>query len=362
MMGNYEREVSSAVAAVRAAAGVTRSVQAALVTADTLEKKDKSPVTVADFASQAVVCHLLGQAFPADPVVGEESAHALGQETNAALCEQVVRRASVVEGLNGRAAVLDAIDRGGFDPASPGTLLGTLSGTLPGGARRYWALDPIDGTKGFLRREQYAIALALIADGQVVVGVLGCPNLGPLSGGDPHGSQGSPWGLGVPGVGVVTVAVRGAGCFTLPLDGEGVDGEAVRVSDVDDASGARFCESVESGHSDQGWSAAIARKLGITAEPVRMDSQAKYAVVARGEASIYLRLPTRADYRERIWDHAAGALVVEEAGGTVTDIDGRPLDFSKGRALSANRGVIATNGRVHGAVTAAVRDRVQGEC
>ena len=84
----------------------------------------------------------------------------------------------------------------------------------------------------------------------------------------------------------------------------------------------RFCESVESGHSAQGDAAAVAARLGITAPPLRMDSQAKYAVVARGEADIYLRLPTRADYREKIWDHAAGALIVAEAGGVVTDIYG----------------------------------------
>jgi 3'(2'), 5'-bisphosphate nucleotidase len=86
-----------------------------------------------------------------------------------------------------------------------------------------------------------------------------------------------------------------------------------------------------------------------------MDSQAKYAVVARGEAEIYLRLPTRSDYREKIWDHAAGALIVEEAGGVVTDINGRPLEFNHGRELAANRGVIVTNGRLHHAVIEAVR-------
>ncbi len=86
-----------------------------------------------------------------------------------------------------------------------------------------------------------------------------------------------------------------------------------------------------------------------------MDSQAKYAVVARGEADIYLRLPTRADYREKIWDHAAGALLVTEAGGVVTDIAGRPLEFHHGRELTANRGVIVTNGCLHSQVIDAVR-------
>ena len=78
-------------------------------------------------------------------------------------------------------------------------------------------------------------------------------------------------------------------------------------------------------------------------------------VVARGEADIYLRLPTRADYREKIWDHAAGALIVTEAGGVVTDISGRPLEFHHGRELANNRGVIVTNGPLHSRVIEAIQ-------
>jgi 3'(2'), 5'-bisphosphate nucleotidase len=114
--------------------------------------------------------------------------------------------------------------------------------------------------------------------------------------------------------------------------------------------------SVESGHSAHGDAAAVADRLGIAAAPLRMDSQAKYAVVARGEADIYLRLPTRADYVEKIWDHAAGAAIVAEAGGTVTDIHGRPLEFHHGRELIGNRGVIVTNGRLHDRVLDAIRE------
>jgi 3'(2'), 5'-bisphosphate nucleotidase len=85
-----------------------------------------------------------------------------------------------------------------------------------------------------------------------------------------------------------------------------------------------------------------------------MDSQCKYAAVARGEADIYLRLPTRKDYQEKIWDHAAGWLVVTEAGGRVTDVGGKPLDFTKGRTLRDNRGVVATNGPLHDRVVRVV--------
>ena len=123
---------------------------------------------------------------------------------------------------------------------------------------------------------------------------------------------------------------------------------------------ARFCESVESGHSNQSESARIAEQLGITQEPYRIDSQCKYAAIARGDAQIYLRMPTRKDYREKIWDHAAGKLVVECAGGRVSDVEGRPLDFSRGRTLEDNRGVVATCGPIHDEVIEVV-GRVRAE-
>ena len=98
--------------------------------------------------------------------------------------------------------------------------------------------------------------------------------------------------------------------------------------------------------------------LGITTSPVAMDSQAKYAVLAAGEGDVLLRLisPSRPDYREMIWDQAAGSIVVTEAGGRITDLDNRPLDFTHGRTLAKNRGILATNGPLHDAILAGLRD------
>jgi len=314
-----------AIDAVAAASRVCRAVQSRLVAGSTLQKGDRSPVTVADFAAQAVVSHLLAKAFPALPLVGEEDASALRDPANAGLRDKVVDAvASVLPDLNTQ-AVLAAIDRG------------TYAG---GGDGAHWTLDPIDGTKGFLRLDQYAVALALIDQGQVVLGVLGCPNL-PLDAGDPGGPRGC-----------LFTGVRGQGARQISLDlGEA---RAVKVTDIADPAAARFCESVESGHTAQGDSARVAALLGITQPPFRIDSQCKYAAVARGDASIYLRLPTRKDYVERIWDHAAGVAVITEAGGRVTDIHGRALDFSLGRGLEANQGVIVTNGHLHAPVLSAV--------
>ncbi len=83
--------------------------------------------------------------------------------------------------------------------------------------------------------------------------------------------------------------MRGQGTRALPLWGDGLEGPAVAVSKATSLAEARFCESVESDHSDQAQSARIAELLGITQEPFRIDSQCNYAAIARGDASIYLR-------------------------------------------------------------------------
>ncbi len=319
-------ERTVAVEAALAASRVCAAVQQRLVAGASLEKGDKSPVTVADYAAQAIVSHLLAQAFPGVPLVGEEDAAALRESANAALKDQVVASVrTVIPGLD-EPTVLGAIDRG------------TYGG---GDAGRHWVLDPIDGTKGFLRLDQYAVALALIEDGEVVLGVLGCPNLPHAA--DAEGAE----------RGCLFIGVRGQGATWRTLDDPTEHGIAVDA--VAETSAARFCESVESGHTAQGDSARVAEQLGITRPPFRIDSQCKYAAVARGDASIYLRLPTRKDYVEKIWDHAAGVAVVTEAGGTVTDVRGEPLDFSLGRGLANNKGVIVTNGRFHDEVVASVR-------
>ncbi|MEX0887602.1 MAG: 3'(2'),5'-bisphosphate nucleotidase [Phycisphaeraceae bacterium] len=323
-----------AMEAVTLAARATRAVQAELITSDTLEKKDRSPVTVADFASQAVVCEALAGWFPNDPVVAEEDADALRESANAVLRDAVVRHVQTAQPRAAAASqrqVLSWIDHGNM-----------LEPNAQRSPARFWTLDPIDGTKGFLRGGQYAIALGLVENGKVVLGALACPSLAHPGGRHP---------------GTLLMAARDEGTWMYPLPSP-AQGDALpaRVDGLDDPAQARFCESVESGHSDQDQSAQIAGRLGITADPVRMDSQAKYAAVARGDASIYLRLPTRADYREAIWDHAAGAIVIEEAGGRVTDIVGAPLDFSRGKRLERNRGVVATNGAVHDAVIKAIQN------
>jgi 3'(2'), 5'-bisphosphate nucleotidase len=332
MPTSFQRELETACEAVALASRVCRRVQQTIAP-EVMEKSDRSPVTVADFASQAVVCRALEQRFAGDPIVGEEESSGLAD----AFLDRI-RGTLAAEGVDASAdEICRWIDLGGASQYSG----------------RFWTLDPIDGTKGFLRREQYAVSLALIVDGKIRVAVLGCPNL-PVYGSADSDAGDRRNGPQTDGWGVLFWAVRGEGSWSRPL---GIDAPAtsVRVSCTDDPALARFCESVESSHSSHALSAQVAEALGMTQEPLRLDSQAKYAVVARGEADIYMRLPQRAEYKEKIWDHAGGVLVIEEAGGTVTDLLGRPLEFHHGVTLSANRGILATNGVLHGKVLAELK-------
>ncbi len=325
---DLQAELEVAKKAVRKACLLCSEAQHGLVDSEKHDKADKSPVTVADYGAQAVILNEIAQAFPNDPAVGEEDSSDLQLPENKELFDRVVAYASKIEPSLDHETTLASIDRGAHGGGPKG---------------RFWTLDPIDGTKGFLRGEQYAVALALIEDGVVKLGVLGCPNL-PV---DPEAPEGES--------GCLLFAVSGQGAFQAPLSNI-EDAKPISADSVTEPKDASFCESVESGHTAHGRSALVTENLGTEAAPVRMDSQCKYAAVARGQASAYLRLPTRPGYQEKIWDHAAGSIVLQEAGGRIGDTLGKPLDFSIGRTLSSNKGIVATSPYVFEAITQAVID------
>ncbi|KAI0667481.1 3',5'-bisphosphate nucleotidase [Trametes maxima] len=344
MSATYAAEKQIAIAAVRRACVLTASVFNKLVKQETLTKDDKSPVTVGDYSAQAVINTILGRTFPQDPIVGEEDAAELRGDAGAVLRERIVELANetltapLVDGekeewglgpsqAQTAEQLLDAIDRGNYE----GGRLG-----------RFWTLDPIDGTKGFLRGEQYAVCLALVVDARVELGVMGCPNL-PVSAADPTGPRGC-----------IFVAVRGQGAFQLPLD-DPLSAAGTRLTiPASTPETLNLLESVEKAHAKLSFNERVAQILGVTRPPTRMDSQAKYCSLARGDGGVYLRMPTGVGYKEKIWDHASGSVLVEEAGGMISDGRGQPLDFGLGRTLGENYGVVGAGKDVHDKVIAAV--------
>ncbi|KAJ5105759.1 3'(2'),5'-bisphosphate nucleotidase [Penicillium alfredii] len=302
----------------------------------TVSKDDKSPVTIGDFGAQALIIQAIRKNFPNDEIVAEEEASSLREDK--ALSAEIWR---LVQDIKLEDAESDKI-LGGPLPSEEGMLDIIDEGKSSGGPKgRIWALDPIDGTKGFLRGGQYAVCLGLIVDGDVKVGAIGTPNL-PVDDRVAITASTGAQQTETASNGVLFSAIQGEGATSRPLSsGVLAPSKSISMRPVPDIAQAVFCEGVEAAHSAQGDNAAVAERLGITAPSVRLDSQAKYCSIARGAGDIYLRLPVKKGYQEKIWDHAAGDLIVREAGGQVTDIYGQRLDFSKGRTLAANTGVVA---------------------
>ncbi|MCH2112494.1 MAG: inositol monophosphatase family protein [Planctomycetes bacterium] len=304
-----------------AAASICREVLNSTPTS--LEKGDKSPVTLADYGCQAAILREVQAAFPYHSIVAEEGSEHLKESAGPDGMERIVK---LVQGATATDADFETVCSW-IDHA------GTADHEFT------WAIDPIDGTKGFLRREQYAVAIGIMRNGAPWAGVMVCPNL-PVDLANPDGQRG-----------VMYVAAKGQGTTRVPIDG----GEEVpvRTSASEDSATWRVLGSVESAHGDPTLVVAMMESAEIGGGFVRYDSQAKYGIIASGEAEVYVRPRSRPDYRENIWDHVAGAIVASEAGAVVSDVDGKPLDFTLGAKLTDNRGVLVTSSKaVHEAVVA----------
>mmetsp|Transcript_8148 Transcript_8148/g.10457 ORF Transcript_8148/g.10457 Transcript_8148/m.10457 type:complete len:461 (-) Transcript_8148:1745-3127(-) len=305
-------------------------------------KEDLSPVTVGDFAAQAVVLNRIFEAYEEDSFVAEESSKSLRSDS---VLTQGVLNAIRSEVSWTEDELYSAIDLGKkYEHQS---------------ADRTWVLDPVDGTRGFLRGRlnhgQYCVALCLLDKGIPVIGILGCPNL-VSSEGDDYDDMAAPRGC-------IFFASKSGGSYQVPLfptndapycsklDVTPNDGKSVLVGD------ARFCIGVESYGNFGGKQSKISsiihgehalNKSGDIVKARRMDSQVKYGVIARGGAEVFLRF-TKDGYNEFIWDHAAGGVVIIEAGGQVSDLNGNELDYSQrigDKLPSSVEGIIATNGGV----------------
>lgn len=325
-MDQKSPEVVTAIHAITMASSLCQKIASDLTGIESILKGDRSPVTVADYGSQAIICKFLKEAFPRDTIVAEEDSKELRKSHHSKIIEQVIYYVNDFLPGSKQEEVCSWIDYSSRSLSD-----------------RFWALDPIDGTKGFLRGDQYAIALGLIENGQTELGILACPNL-YVNKDQPHGKKGC-----------LFLALRGKASVQIDIDGG--QQRTLSVSKVKDPSEAIITESFEPNHADHLFHQRIAKKLNIPKPSLRMDSQTKYGIVARGEATIYLRVPSPSEpgYKEKIWDHAAGSIIAEEAGGKVTDIFGNPLNFSWGIEMEKNHGIVVTNGILHEIVLDALK-------
>ena len=321
-----------------------------LSTIDSISKKDSTPVTVADFAAQALIISAIKDVFPEDGYVGEEDSTSL--RNDAQLKEKVWEMVSGAESEIGGVALAK--------PKSVDEMCDMLDvgGRGQGGMKgRFWTIDPIDGTAAFLRGEQYAVSLALIEDGKEILGVLGCPNLS-LSTGRVEESI-----VDKEGLGYILSAVRGQGSTIQTMTLAGLEKSLplphlTSPSDPKDIHIVNYAKSKSSRHEIL---QQLASQFGAKFPNSEIfSSHMRYVALIVGGADLQLRVPL-SNSRMFLWDHAGTQLIFTEIGGKVTDLDGMEMDFGAGRELFKNKGLLGAREGIHGMVLDAVTKILEGE-
>lgn len=348
---SYAEERHIACLAVQCASLLTKSVMQSI---KHVSKKDSTPVTVADFAVQALLIGTLSRAFPADAFLGEESAAALRDDAD--LRQQVWDLVSSSKSVHVTGnKVADVVQ-----PSSPEEMMDFIDrGGLGTGGRngRTWIMDPIDGTATFIEGGQYAVAVALVENGNEVLGVIGCPNLTlDLANIESIPSDDK-------GCGFMVSAVRGdGGVLIQPIStGKLSSGEFIRSRRPQE----QYLQSplqqlnlnfVDSNLGEQYHmknAAQLATDLCCASFPGTevWSTQIRLIVIALGKTSannVQVRIPPpissgEEDPENYIWDYAGAHLILREAGGVVSDLNGHDLDFGAGRRLAGNWGLVATS-------------------
>ena len=329
--GYHNKKLKVGLKAVSLASKITRRIQNSLCEEDILTKTDSSPVTIADFAAQTIVNSTLSKSLPEEiSMISEEEGSNLANEKT---FESVMRYIKNTLDISNHLQLKAVIDFG-KNKEKP---------------EKFWTLDPIDGTKGFIRGQQYAISLAYIEDGEIQLGILGCPNLNPDLSCNPEV---------VHEKGSLLFATKNHGAWSADIDNPYLNLKRVQSSSGLTIEHLKLCESVEAAHSKHSVTKEVLNDLDIKQGSIKLDSQVKYAVVARGQGHIYLRIPTFAHYKEKIWDHAAGCIIAEEAGLVVSDIYGKKLDFNCGDELKKNAGIVCAPSKYHSTIIRAIEKNI----
>ena len=252
-MGEDKALLEALVVAARAAgAEILKLVEAGF---EVETKGDESPVTICDRAAEQIILEFLRQAAPGVPVIAEEE---------------------------------------------------VAAGRIPAHGDTYFLVDPLDGTKEFVRGgDDYTVNIGLIAGGQPKLGVVYQPAIDKL------------W-----------AGIVGEGAFVE----ENGERRCINCRPLGDTRAAVASKS----HLTQSTVDYLAEVMGLC-DHVSVGSSLKFCIVAEGKADIYPRLSPTSE-----WDTAAGHAVLLAAGGRVDGLDGNPLAYGKTAFL--NLGFCATAG------------------
>lgn len=346
----YSTERQVAEEAVLHASILTKQVQA---TVSHIFKDDKSPVTIADFAAQAIIIGALHCTFPDDAFLGEEDSEAL--RADARLCDEVWKLVHAVT----TSARLQSMKTKMPVPVSVEEMLHwiDLGGRGHGGdTGRIWIMDPVDGTATFLKGQQYAVSLSLIDNGKEVLGVLGCPNVSSDM------VRISEDNVNTNGFGIMLTAVRNQGATIRKMTLNGLDKpQSLTSNNVRKPDGLHIVDCLACPVTRHDATAKLATSLNARYPETELrSSHMRYAAMIIGGANAAFWIPASPASKLHIWDHAGSQLIFSEMGGKVTDLDGKVLDFGAGRDLSRNRGLVVARGDIHQDLLVAMRSMLTG--
>ncbi|KAL2475451.1 putative PAP-specific phosphatase [Abeliophyllum distichum] len=357
----HYKELQAAVNVVERACRLCVDVQKSLFSSDgkVVQKIDRTPVTVADFGVQALISLEMSKLFPSIPLVAEEDSTFLRENNLAdAVVEVVTDKSALGDKQLSQDDVLKAIDRGGRDAYVFGSKPAT-----------YWVLDPIDGTRGFVKGSEalYVVGLALVVEGEIVLGIMGCPNWQEEYSGN-FTSKIQEYNNTASRPGVIMISHVGCGTWRKQL--WNTQTSDVRVPHnwircfVDGhhlIHDALFCipesqtwESLPlSGQFNAKSHAECVGEKQVLVLRTCCGSLCKYLMVASGRASVFF-LRAKTQRTIKVWDHAVGIICVHEAGGKVTDWRGSQLDLAadqaERRVIFPSSGVLVTNNSIHNQV------------
>lgn len=352
----YQRELDVATSAIRVAAKISQNI-IKHKKKGVIHKDDLTPVTIADFAIQALLCATVKTHFPHDHVVGEENASQL--RSDLLLLEHVYDQLLWVAG-HGEGPEAEAARKAFPEDCRVPTsrehmcdLIDECGLSSPVTEGRTWIFDPIDGTKTYVQGEQYAINVALLVDGQQAMGAVGCPNMSmkpavPFK--DCHVDE----------TGTIAFAIKGHGAFVQPMDGTSAPVKLIPLAQSLSLHDIRFvtCTTVDSALA--GVNEDVARRINPDGMP---DYPAcdllpwvlRWVSLARGLGNTTTWVYKGRDRVGKVWDHAGAMLLFEETGGRITDVFGRPINLVTGRKMLDNFGFVAAPAQLHGEVLEVVQ-------
>jgi len=294
-MTYYKIELNLAAELVKTATDITEWFR--IKGFESFQKEDKSPVTLADYASQLFIVKKLKEKFPNDQIIAEESYNS-HININVQKIIKMCYRSLELDLIEDIERILNY--RGPYSP-------------------RQWTVDPIDGTKGFQKNLSYAIGIGFMNNSELIAAAIGVPN---------YNEKGR----------ALFIAEKNQGARVSYGEEDFIP---INVSDKKNIKKAKMCHSL---HYDEPWVMEFAEIAGIS-NYIQMDSMAKFCMVADGTADLYIK-PMN-ENRSFSWDFLPGVLIVNEAGGIVSDLKGNNIKFNNEKCIISAPGLVASNGILH---------------